>query len=119
MTPNPEVLAITIIEVDDDRGVYADGEKYVNEVLLFSTKPIAYTGKTVLCMPKCCRRQGGMRDRRRMDNEIAERGSKMQRNSRRYNCLKYRCSFYFIFAEGATKATFLVPFPCYTSWVIM
>ena len=51
MTPNPEVLAITIIEVDDDGGVYADGEKYVNEVLLFSTKPIAYTGKTVLCIP--------------------------------------------------------------------
>ena len=45
MTPNPEVLAITIIEVDDNGGVYADGEKYVSEVPLFPVKPIEYTGK--------------------------------------------------------------------------
>ncbi|KIM93554.1 hypothetical protein OIDMADRAFT_35657 [Oidiodendron maius Zn] len=73
MTRNPEVLAITIIEVDDDGGVYADEEKYVNEVISLSTKPIAYTRKTVFCMPKCRRHQEGTRDPRRMDNEIAER----------------------------------------------
>ncbi|KAF2736474.1 hypothetical protein EJ04DRAFT_597272 [Polyplosphaeria fusca] len=35
-TLDPEVLAINIIEVDNIGGVYADGGKYVSDVLPFS-----------------------------------------------------------------------------------
>lgn len=44
--PNPEVLAISIIEMDNDRGVFA------NKVLLFQIDPIEYTGKKVLAIPR-------------------------------------------------------------------
>jgi hypothetical protein len=40
--PDPEVPAINIIEVDNDGGVYADGGKYANDVLLFSVNPTDY-----------------------------------------------------------------------------
>jgi hypothetical protein len=43
--PDPEVLVINIIEVDNDGGEYADGGKYANEVLLFPVNPTEYTGQ--------------------------------------------------------------------------
>jgi hypothetical protein len=46
--PNPEVLAISIIKVDNDGGAFA------NKVLLFQIDPTEYTGKKVLAVPRCC-----------------------------------------------------------------
>ncbi|WEW58315.1 hypothetical protein PRK78_003783 [Emydomyces testavorans] len=80
--PNPEVLAINIIEVDDDDGgIYADGGKYANEVLLFSVNPIEYTGKKVLAVPRCCQHKKGTQDRWRINTEVAQRDSEIQRLS--------------------------------------
>ncbi|KAF2788609.1 hypothetical protein K505DRAFT_353095 [Melanomma pulvis-pyrius CBS 109.77] len=43
--PDPEVLAIDIIEVDKNVGLYADGGKYANQVVLSSVLavPICYS----------------------------------------------------------------------------
>ncbi|KIV98281.1 uncharacterized protein PV09_09871 [Verruconis gallopava] len=71
--PNPEVLAINIIEVDNDGGVYADGGKYANKVLLRSINPIEYTGKKVLAVPRCCQHKKGSQDRQRINSEVMER----------------------------------------------
>jgi hypothetical protein len=49
----PEVLAISIIEVDNDRGAFA------NKVLLFQVDPTEYTGKKVLVVPRCCQVKKG------------------------------------------------------------
>ena len=47
---NPEVLAINIIEVDNNGGGYADGGKYANEVLLFPVnRQITQGRKYSLC----------------------------------------------------------------------
>lgn len=76
--PNPEVLAINIIEVDNDGGVYADEGKYANEVLLFSVNPTEYTGKKVLAVPRCCQHKKGTQDRRRINGLVAERDSEIR-----------------------------------------
>ncbi|KAH8719437.1 hypothetical protein GQ44DRAFT_687709 [Phaeosphaeriaceae sp. PMI808] len=76
--PNPEVLAINIIEVDSDGGVYADGGKYANDVLMFSIRPNEYTGRKVLAVPRCCQHKKGTQDRIRINSEVAERMAKLQ-----------------------------------------
>jgi hypothetical protein len=74
--PDPEVLVINIIEVDNDGGEYADGGKYANEVLLFPVNPTEYTGKKVLAVPRCCQHKKGTQDRGRINGEVAERYGK-------------------------------------------
>ena len=76
--PNSEVLTINIIEVDNDGGVYADGGKYANEVLLFSLNPTEYTGKKVLAVPRCCQHKKGTQDRGRVNGLVAERDRGIQ-----------------------------------------
>jgi hypothetical protein len=49
--PGPEVLAINIIEVDNDGGAFAD------EALPFKVGPKEYTGKKVFAVPRCCQRK--------------------------------------------------------------
>lgn len=71
--PNPEVLAISVIEVDNDGGVFA------NKYLSFSVDPTEYTGKKVLAVSRCCQVKKGTQDRRRINGEVAERYSMMQR----------------------------------------
>jgi hypothetical protein len=46
--PNPEVLAISIIKVDNARGAFA------NSVLSFPIDPTEYIGKKVFAVPRCC-----------------------------------------------------------------
>jgi hypothetical protein len=67
---DPEVLAISIIEVDDDGGTFA------NKHLSFPVDPTEYTGKKVLAVPRCCQVKRGTQDRRRINSEVAERASK-------------------------------------------
>jgi hypothetical protein len=73
--PNPEVLAISIIEVDNDGGAFA------NNVLLFQIDPTEYTGKKVLAVPRCCQVKQGTQDRQRCNTEVAERNRETQRRS--------------------------------------
>ena len=79
--PNPEVLAINIIEVDNDGGVYADGGAHANRYLLFPVDPSEYTGKKVLAVPRCCQHKKGTQDRDRINSEVAERDSKIRKQS--------------------------------------
>jgi hypothetical protein len=81
--PDPEVLAINIIEVDNDGGVYADGGKYANDVLLFSVNPTDYTGKKVLAVPRCCQHKKGTQDRRPINGMVAEKDTEIRRCSQR------------------------------------
>ena len=73
--PNPEVLAISIIEVDNDGGAFA------NKVLSFQIDPTEYTGKKVLAVPRCCQVKKGTQDRQRWNILVAERDREIQRDS--------------------------------------
>jgi hypothetical protein len=66
------VLAISIIEVDDDGGVFA------NEVLLFQIDPTEYTRKKVLAVLRCCQVKQGTQDCQRCNAEVAERDRGIQ-----------------------------------------
>jgi len=65
--PDPEVLAISIIEVDNDEGTFA------NHNLLFQIDPTEYIRKKVLAVPRCCQVKQGTQDRQRCNTEVAER----------------------------------------------
>jgi hypothetical protein len=69
----PEVLAINLIKVDNDEGIYADGGTYANGVLPFPVDSTEYTGKRVLAVPRCCQHKKGTRDRARINGEVDER----------------------------------------------
>ncbi|KAH8716952.1 hypothetical protein GQ44DRAFT_395440 [Phaeosphaeriaceae sp. PMI808] len=64
---NPEVLVISIIEVDNDGGEFA------NKHLSFLVDPTEYTGKKVLAVPRCCQVKKGTKDRWRISSLVAER----------------------------------------------
>lgn len=70
--PNPEVLAISIIEVDNDEGAFA------NEQLSFSVDPTECTGKKVLAVPRCCQHKRGTQDQIKLNSEVSERCSNVQ-----------------------------------------
>jgi hypothetical protein len=74
---NPEVLAINIVEVDNDGGIYADGGTYANQVLQFPVDPTDYTGKRVLAVPRCCQHKKGTQDRARINSEVDEREARL------------------------------------------
>ncbi|KAI9373538.1 hypothetical protein BJX61DRAFT_552196 [Aspergillus egyptiacus] len=65
--PNPEVLQINIIEIEDDSGVYA------NKWLLFAVDPVKFIGKKVLAVPRCCQRRKGTQDRWRVNALVDQR----------------------------------------------
>ena len=73
--PNLEVLAISIIEVDNDGGAFA------NNNLLLQIDPTEYTRKKVLAVPRCCQVKQGTQDRQRCNTEVAERDEEIQRHS--------------------------------------
>ena len=75
--PDPEVLAISIIEVDNDGGTFA------NEVLSFRIDPAEYTGKKVLGVPRCCQLKKGTQGRGRINGLVAKRDSEIRRCSQR------------------------------------
>jgi hypothetical protein len=66
-------VAISIIEVDNDGGAFA------NEVLSFAIDPTEYTGKKVLAVPRCCQVKKGTQDRQRWNDLVAERDREIQR----------------------------------------
>ena len=70
--PDPEVLAINIIEVDNDEGAYA------NKFLLFLVDPTEYTGKKVLAVPRCCQKKKGTQDRGRINSLVVERDDEIR-----------------------------------------
>lgn len=73
--PNPEVLVIGIVEVDNDGGAFA------NNHLLFQIDPTEYTRKKILAVPRCCQVKKGTQDRKRCNNEVAERDRELQKRS--------------------------------------
>jgi hypothetical protein len=75
--PNPEILAISIIEVDNDGGAFA------NKVLPFRIDPTEYTRKKVLAVPRCCQVKKGTQDRRRWNSGVAERDKEIQGRSQK------------------------------------
>ena len=70
--PNPEVLAISIIEVDNDGGAFA------NKVLPFSIDPTEYTGKKILGVPRCYEIKKGTQDRQRWNSLVVERDTEIR-----------------------------------------
>ena len=49
--PNPEVLQINIIEIEEGSGAYA------NNWLLSAVDPFEFIGKKVLAVPRCCQKR--------------------------------------------------------------
>ena len=62
---DPEVLALSIIELEVDSGEFANGVQYANDVLRFQIDPEDYLGKKVLVVPRCCQKKKGSTDRSR------------------------------------------------------
>ncbi|KAF1948551.1 hypothetical protein CC80DRAFT_431342, partial [Byssothecium circinans] len=75
--PDPEVLAISLVEVDDDGGALA------NKYLLFTVDSSNYTGKKVLAVPRCCQFKKGSLDRGSINDGVARRGREVQRRLKR------------------------------------
>jgi len=69
--PNPEVLQINIVEIEDDAGLYAI--KCNN----FEIDPADYIGKQVLGAPRCCSKRRGTTDRIRVNESVNERLGRM------------------------------------------
>ncbi|KZL75690.1 arginine deiminase type-3 [Colletotrichum tofieldiae] len=72
--PNPEVLQINIIELDDDHGAYAKA------FLPFSVDINDYLGKKILAVPRCCQIRKGTQDRARVNDSVAERNTQKPEN---------------------------------------
>ncbi|KAH6716478.1 hypothetical protein BKA61DRAFT_721123, partial [Leptodontidium sp. MPI-SDFR-AT-0119] len=69
--PNPKVLQINIIEMDNDGGAYA------NQHLPFAVDPAEYTGKKALAVPRYCQKRKGTQDCERVNRSVAERDREM------------------------------------------
>ncbi|ESZ95234.1 hypothetical protein SBOR_4346 [Sclerotinia borealis F-4128] len=65
--PDPEVLQINIVEIEDDGGVYA------NRYNPFDIDPAEYVGKKVLAVPRCCQNRKGTTDRLRVNIAVNRR----------------------------------------------
>jgi hypothetical protein len=74
--PNPEVLAISIFEVDNDGGAFA------NQYLSFKVDPRDYTWKKVLAVPRCCQIKKGAQDRIRINGQAAEQDRRLNANEK-------------------------------------
>lgn len=61
---DPEVLQISIVEIEDDGGVY--GNKYNP----FDIDPEEYIGKKVLAVQRCCQKREGTTDRAKVNNSV-------------------------------------------------
>ncbi|KAI0847684.1 hypothetical protein F5Y00DRAFT_114173 [Daldinia vernicosa] len=69
--PDPEVLQINIIEIEEDNGIYA------SKCLPFSIDLTEYAGKKILAVPRCCQKRNGTQDRMRVNSSVAERDREM------------------------------------------
>ncbi|KFY08659.1 hypothetical protein V492_06016 [Pseudogymnoascus sp. VKM F-4246] len=68
---DPEVLQINIFEVEDGGGAYA------NKYNPFDNDPTEYIGLKVLAVPRCCQKRKGTTDRRRVNDEVNIRDSRV------------------------------------------
>ncbi|KAK1768181.1 hypothetical protein QBC33DRAFT_569219 [Phialemonium atrogriseum] len=73
---DPDVLQITVIELEADTILYAIGEAYADEGLLFTVDLAEYVRKKVLAMPRCCQKRKGTQDRGRINNSVAKRDAR-------------------------------------------
>lgn len=64
---DPEVLQINIIEIEDDRGVYANMHNP------FNIDPAEFIGKKVRAVPRCCQKRKGTTDRKRVNHAVNAR----------------------------------------------
>lgn len=53
--------------------------KYASVVFPFSINAIEYTGRKVLAVTRCCQHKKGTQDHRRINREVSERDSEIQR----------------------------------------
>jgi hypothetical protein len=72
------VLAISIIEVSNDGGAFA------NEHLVFSVYPNAW--KKVLAVPRCNQVKKGTQDRTRINDKVAERYTEVGNTTAMHGC---------------------------------
>ena len=70
---NPEVLAISIIELEADSGEFANGIEFANTYLYTKFDPDDYIGKRILAVPRCCQLKKGTQDRSRINMLVDER----------------------------------------------
>ncbi|KAH9216995.1 hypothetical protein DL95DRAFT_113396 [Leptodontidium sp. 2 PMI_412] len=64
---DPEVLQINIMEIENDRGIYA------NKYSCLDIDPADYIGKKVLALPRCCQTRKGTTDQRRINGSLNRR----------------------------------------------
>lgn len=64
--------------METDDGPFAHGAEYANKYLLFPVDPADYAGKKILAAPRCCSTRKGTQDCGRINDEVAERDSKVK-----------------------------------------
>lgn len=64
---NPMVLQITILEMEQDDGLY------VKNGIFFSVDPTGYAGIGILAVPRCCQERRGNTDRVRINSGVQTR----------------------------------------------
>ncbi|KAF2457061.1 hypothetical protein BDY21DRAFT_33193 [Lineolata rhizophorae] len=61
---DPEVLAVNIIEMEEDGG------KYARQHFRVEVDPKEYLGNKVLAVPRCCQKKRGTTDRARINSDV-------------------------------------------------
>ncbi|KAJ5579930.1 uncharacterized protein N7459_005915 [Penicillium hispanicum] len=98
--PNPEVLQINIIEIEDDNGVYA------NTWLSFAVDPKDFTGKKVLAVPRCCQKRKGTQDRWRVNGLVDRRVHRWDHLKRGQELEKYQLEGETVYHDHLSKHGF-------------
>jgi hypothetical protein len=70
---NPEVLAINIIELEEESGDYANGIDFAQKYLRLQVNAEEYIGTKVLAVPRCCQWKKGTQDRGRINADVRSR----------------------------------------------
>ncbi|KAF2786079.1 hypothetical protein K505DRAFT_354678 [Melanomma pulvis-pyrius CBS 109.77] len=73
---DPEVLAVNIIEMEEQSGEYANGIEYAQKYLRLQVDPTEYFGTKVLAVPRCCQWKKGSTDRTRINTDVQKRAQK-------------------------------------------
>ncbi|KAF2726882.1 hypothetical protein EJ04DRAFT_570870 [Polyplosphaeria fusca] len=70
---DPEVLAVNIIEMEENSGEYANGVEYARKYLHVPVALEEYSGTKVLAVPRCCQKKRGTTDRARINTDVQKR----------------------------------------------
>ncbi|KAF2453020.1 hypothetical protein BDY21DRAFT_417405 [Lineolata rhizophorae] len=65
-----EVLAVNIIEIEEDSREFASGIEYARKYLRVQVDAEEYFGTKVLAVPRCCQKKRGTTDRARINSDI-------------------------------------------------